>query len=58
MKEKQMTAMPVSSVRVVQSQATLIYDQFLVLLHDGSSHVSCMIQNHGKVPEVQKKIII
>lgn len=36
-------AIPMSSIRVVQTQATFINDEFFMLLHYGPSHVSCMI---------------
>lgn len=58
---KQHIVEPVSSVRMVQTKTTFIYDEFLVLLNYGSSHISCMIQHHGKVPEnweIKQRIII
>jgi len=39
---------------MVQTKASLINNEFLVLLHYGPSHISCMVQNHSQVPEKQK----
>lgn len=42
-KKKERQAIPVSRVRMIQAQATFVNDEFFMLLHYGSSHVSCMI---------------
>jgi hypothetical protein len=55
LKRIQKQHMPVGCVRMIKTKASLVYDEFSMLLHNCSSCITSMVQNHSKVPMTKRE---